>query len=56
MPLVDPLLMEILRCPICHGDLTEDLATSELLCSGGHRYPVSNGVPDMVPPGAGEAL
>lgn len=53
MPLVDPVLMEILRCPVCHGTLAEQPDTSELVCDDGHRYPVTDGVPDMVPPGGG---
>ncbi len=51
MSLIDPILMEILRCPVCHGELTEDVGASELACSVGHRYRVTDGVPDMVPPG-----
>lgn len=51
MPLVDPRLMEILRCPVCHGSLEEVEETSELVCAEGHRYRVTDGVPDMVPPG-----
>ncbi len=52
MSLIDPILLEILRCPACHGELSEDLAASELVCPQGDRYPVVDGVPDMVPRGA----
>lgn len=51
MPLVDPRLIEILRCPVCLGPLDVAVETSELVCETGHRYPVVDGVPDMVPPG-----
>lgn len=51
MSLVDPRLMEILRCPVCHASLDELAETSELVCEAGHRYRVTDGVPDMVPPG-----
>ena len=49
MPLIDPLLAEILVCPRCRGDLIEDEETSELVCTvDGSRYPVSDGVPNMI--------
>ena len=51
MSLVDPALMQILRCPVCKGTLTEHEAASELACANDHRYPVTDGVPDMVPAG-----
>ncbi len=47
--MIDPDLMEILRCPLCHGELDEDEGASELRCvECGHRYPVIDGIPDMV--------
>jgi uncharacterized protein YbaR (Trm112 family) len=52
-------LMEILVCPMCHGDL--DLAVSResegeilegtLTCTKcGERYPIEDGIPNMLPP------
>jgi uncharacterized protein YbaR (Trm112 family) len=51
--------MEILACPMCHGDL--DLAVSReadgeimegvLTCTKcGERYPIEDGIPNMLPP------
>ncbi|MGF1666196.1 MAG: Trm112 family protein [Acidimicrobiia bacterium] len=49
MSVVSPILLEILRCPRCMAPLTGDEATSELVCQEqGHRYPVVDGIPDMV--------
>jgi uncharacterized protein len=48
MSTVSPTLLEILRCPRCHGSLVSDDARSQLVCSGGHEYPVIDGIPDMV--------
>jgi uncharacterized protein len=52
-------LMEILVCPMCHGDL-ELKATKEadgevfegtLTCTKcGERYPIEDGIPNMLPP------
>lgn len=47
MSLIDPRLLQILRCPVCHGDLTEDV--DALVCPDGHRFGVVDGIPDMVP-------
>ncbi len=48
--IVDPELLQILRCPLCHAEVEEVEETSELVCVGcGHRYPVDDhGIPDMV--------
>lgn len=49
MSMVSPVLLEILRCPRCMASLAEDDQTSELVCHDqGHRYPVVDGIPDMV--------
>jgi uncharacterized protein YbaR (Trm112 family) len=49
MPLIDPQLKEILVCPHCHGELTEDEANSRLRCSGcGLAYPVRDEIPVML--------
>ncbi len=49
MPLLDPLLKEILVCPNCRGELEELEAESKLRCqSCGLVYPVNNGIPVML--------
>jgi uncharacterized protein YbaR (Trm112 family) len=49
MTLIAPALLEILRCPLCHQTVVEDVPASLLRCSGcGHEYPVVDGIPDMV--------
>jgi uncharacterized protein YbaR (Trm112 family) len=50
--LVSETLLEILWCPVCHGDLVENEAASSLDCTAcGRSYPVKDGIPDMVPEG-----
>lgn len=56
---MQPQLMEILVCPMCHADLRLD-TTSEadgeimegsLTCTGcGERYPIEDGIPNLLPP------
>jgi uncharacterized protein YbaR (Trm112 family) len=49
MSLISPALLEILRCPVCHAGVTEDVPASALVCAEcGRRYPVVDGIPDMV--------
>lgn len=49
MTLIDPELAAILVCPVDRSDLTEDEATSHLVCSEcGRRYPVRDGIPVML--------
>lgn len=49
MPLIDPLLAEILVCPADHGDLDQDEIASRLICrTCGRRYPVTDGIPVMM--------
>jgi uncharacterized protein YbaR (Trm112 family) len=49
MALIDPLLAEILVCPVEQGDLDQDEATSRLVCRVcGRRYPVTDGIPVML--------
>jgi uncharacterized protein YbaR (Trm112 family) len=52
MTLIDPLLLEILRCPVCRVEVTEDAEESALVCTQerSHRYPVEDGIPNMLPP------
>jgi uncharacterized protein YbaR (Trm112 family) len=41
-------LMEILRCPVCHGRLSAE--GEELVCEDCSRhYPVRDGIPHMLP-------
>jgi len=56
---VRPDLLEILRCPVCRGELTLDRRTSEgeEIVEGTLRcpvckvdYPISDGIPDLLPP------
>lgn len=49
MPLLDPLLKEILICPHCHGELQEDDERAMLRCRGcGLGFPVRDGIPVML--------
>ena len=49
MPLIDPLLAEILVCPVDQGDLDQDEVASRLVCRVcGRRYPVTDGIPVML--------
>ena len=49
MPLIDPLLAEILVCPVDQGDLDQDEAASRLVCQiCERRYPVTDGIPVML--------
>lgn len=49
MALIDPLLMEILVCPVEKADLIEDEPASRLVCTiCGRRYPVEDGIPVML--------
>lgn len=52
MSLIDPRLLAILRCPVCRAEVEEDVDASVLVCSQDtrHRYPVEDGIPNMLPP------
>lgn len=52
MTLIAPELLEILRCPVDHTSVREDVEASALVCEGEetHTYPVRDGIPDMIPP------
>ena len=42
-------LLEIMQCPRCASALEEDIDASQLHCTGCHtRYPVDNGIPNML--------
>jgi uncharacterized protein YbaR (Trm112 family) len=52
-------LVDILVCPVCKQrlrlDVTDDkngdVVSGSLTCTGcGHRYPVSNSIPNLLPP------
>lgn len=46
---IDPSLLEILVCPVSHGKLRVDVATSELVCDeSGLAYPVRDGIPVLL--------
>ncbi len=49
MALIDAQLLEILRCPVDHGELVEHETASRLVCQEcGRRYPVEDGIPVML--------
>lgn len=52
MTLIDETLLEILRCPVCRVPVVEDVEDSVLVCNSNrdHRYPVEDGIPNMLPP------
>jgi len=54
-----PELMEILRCPVCRGELTltpkkkegAEIVTGTLTCAKCRvDYPIDDGIPDLLPP------
>ena len=54
-----PDLMEILRCPVCRGELTltvrsrqgEEITAGALTCARCRvDYPIEDGIPDLLPP------
>ena len=58
---LDPVLLEVLACPVCHGHpLTPVGNETGLRCEGCRRvYPVEDGIPVMLPEEAkveGEAV
>lgn len=49
MSLIDPMLAEILVCPVDKANLTEDTEALRLECTQcGRRYPVRDGIPVML--------
>ena len=50
MSLISSELLEILRCTVCREPLTENEPESMLECANGHRFEVSDGIPNMLPP------
>jgi uncharacterized protein YbaR (Trm112 family) len=56
---MERLLLEILCCPLCKGELElrdgeeqeGEILRGVLVCTGcGERYPVEDGIPNMLPP------
>ena len=46
---LDPVLLEVLVCPVCHGPLTYDRANKELISEqAGLAFPVRDGIPVML--------
>jgi uncharacterized protein YbaR (Trm112 family) len=49
-PEIDPLLLEILVCPVTHAPLKYDRARGELVSrAAGLAYPIRGGIPIMLP-------
>ncbi|HZZ33521.1 MAG TPA: Trm112 family protein [Phenylobacterium sp.] len=47
---VDPRLLEVLVCPVTHGQLEYDRAKGELISRSARlAYPIRDGVPIMLP-------
>lgn len=50
---MDKILLEILACPICKGELIYDLSKEELICRFDRvAFPIINNVPVMLEPKA----
>jgi uncharacterized protein len=56
---VRPDLLDILRCPVCRGELSlavraregDDIVEGTLTCAHCHvDYPITEGIPDLLPP------
>jgi len=46
---MDKRLLEILRCPVCKGELHYDKAADELICRVDRlAYPIRDGIPVML--------
>jgi uncharacterized protein len=54
-----PDLLEILRCPVCRGELAlavgskegDEIVRGTLTCGACHiDYPIDDGIPDLLPP------
>ena len=47
--LISPDLLAIMQCPVCAGELAEQMDPPSLVCQEcGHAYPVVDGIPDMI--------
>ncbi|GIW14944.1 MAG: hypothetical protein KatS3mg063_0797 [Tepidiforma sp.] len=56
---MEPVLLEILCCPLCKGELElrdaeereGEIVAGVLVCRAcGERYPIEDGIPNMLPP------
>jgi uncharacterized protein len=56
---VRPDLLEVIRCPLCKGELAltvrsrdgEEIESGTLTCAHCHvDYPIDQGIPDLLPP------
>lgn len=55
---MNPEALHVFCCPECHADLEieagtlrdREIESGTLRCGGGHRYPITRGVPRFVPP------
>ena len=48
-PALDPAVLQLLRCPVCHGTLQLAVATPSILCLGcGRLYPIRDGIPVLI--------
>ena len=49
MSLIDPQLLNDLRCPSCRGELVEDEVATQLKCTKcGLAYPFEDGIPVLL--------
>jgi uncharacterized protein YbaR (Trm112 family) len=57
---VRPDLLEVLRCPVCRGELQlvpgrtegDEILEGTLSCAACQvDYPIADGIPDLLPPG-----
>lgn len=47
--LISPELLAIMQCPLCTGELAEQIEPPALVCQKcGHVYPVTDGIPNMI--------
>ena len=47
---ITPELLELLACPLCHGDLHVDEARPALICPAcGLLYPIKDDIPILLP-------
>jgi uncharacterized protein YbaR (Trm112 family) len=47
--LISPELLAIMQCPLCTGELAEQMEPPALVCQKcGRVYPVTDGIPNMI--------
>lgn len=47
--MIDPSLLALLACPVCDERPALAQAGEELCCPAGHRFPIRNGIPHLLP-------